>query len=417
SAVITPRSVVTDANGAYLFDDLRPGTYVVTEPNQPADTTNGITTPGTVNGASMGVATPVATVPSVISAITLTLGQISIVQNFGEVADTPDLVVSKSADPTRFTVNNAATYTVRVRNIGPQPTVGSYQVDDRLPTGVTLAATPTGSAWTCAGAPGADRFSCTSSTVIANGATSPDAITVSVAVSAAAAAASPIHNAVIVRGGGEDADHAPSTAEQGAFDGDVTQLPLCDPAITQNACRLMTEVQDAASLSGTVWFDIGSDDALLDGGDVRLPNWTVELFDPASSKVIRTASTGADGSYRFNDLLPGTRFEVRFRHPQSGVLWGFPVTGETAAGPPAPCNAGNAINNGTSSTCRVDSDGITQLEVVLRAGENLPQQSLPVDPSGLVYDAVTRNPVQGAIVTLAPVGMCAGYDPATGVLN
>ncbi|MGE8225657.1 MAG: SdrD B-like domain-containing protein [Stenotrophomonas sp.] len=417
AASVTPISVVTDANGAYLFDNLRPGTYTVTEPTQPPDTTNGITTPGTVNGAPMGLATPVSTVPSAISAITLTLGQISIEQNFGEVADTPDLVVSKSAQPTRFTVNNAATYSVRVRNIGPQPTVGSYQVDDRLPTGVTLAATPSGNAWSCTGAPGADRFSCTSSTVLASGATSADAITVSVAVSAAAAAASPIHNAVIVRGGGEDADHAPSPAEQGAFDGDITQLPLCDPAITQNACRLMTEVQDAASLSGTVWFDIGSDDALLDAGDVRLPNWTVELYDPASNQVIRTASTGADGSYRFNDLLPGTRYEVRFRHPQSGVLWGFPVTGETAAGPPAPCNSGNAINNGTSSTCRVDGDGITQLEVVLRAGENLPQQSLPVDPSGVVYDAVTRNPVQGAIVTLAPVGMCTGYDPATGVLN
>ncbi|MEN5208808.1 SdrD B-like domain-containing protein [Stenotrophomonas terrae] len=416
-AIVPPVSVVTDANGAYLFDNLRPGTYTVTEPTQPPNTTNGITTPGTVNGATMGVATPVATVPSAISAITLTLGQMSIEQNFGEIADTPDLVVSKSAEPTRFTVNNPASYTLRVRNIGPQPSVGVYKVDDRLPTGVTLAATPTGNAWSCDGAPGADRFSCTSSTVIGSGATSPDAISVRVAVSAAAAAASPIHNAVIVRGGGEDADHAPSPEEQGAFDGDVTQLPVCDPAITQNACQLVTQVQDAASLSGTVWFDIGSDDALLDGGDIRLQNWTVELFDPATNTVIRTASTGADGSYRFVDLLPGTRYSVRFRHPQSGVLWGFPVTGETAAGPPAPCDSSTAIANGTSSTCRIDSDGMTQLEVVLRAGENLPQQSLPVDPSGVVYDAVTRNPVQGAIVTLAPNGVCAGYDPATSVLN
>ncbi|MGH8052903.1 MAG: SdrD B-like domain-containing protein [Stenotrophomonas sp.] len=416
-AIIPPRTVVTDANGAYLFDNLRPGTYTVTEPTQPPNTTNGITTPGTVDGAPMGVATPVTTVPSAISAITLTFAQASIEQNFGEVADTPDLVVSKSADPTRFTVNNPASYTVRVRNIGPQPSIGSYQVDDRLPTGVTLSATPTGNGWTCSGAPGADRFSCTHSAVIASGATLPDAITVNVAVGAAAAAASPIHNAVIVRGGGEDTDHMPSVAEQGAFDGDVTQLPICDPAITQNACRVQTEVQAAASLSGTVWFDIGSDDALLDGGDVRLQNWTVELFDKLTNTVVRTASTGADGSYRFNDLLPGTRFEVRFRHPQSGVLWGFPVTGETASGPAAPCDSDAAIANGTASTCRVDADGITQLEVVLRSGDNLPQQSLPVDPSGVVYDAVTRNPVQGAIVTFAPNGMCAGYDPATSVLN
>jgi uncharacterized repeat protein (TIGR01451 family) len=416
-AVVPPRTVVTDALGNYIFDNLRPGTYTVTEPDQPPNTTNGITTPGTINGAPMGVATPVTTVPSVISAITVALGQRAIDQNFGEVADSPDLVVSKSAAPTRFTVNNPGSYTVRVRNIGPQPTVGSYQVDDRLPTGVTLAATPTGNGWSCTGAIGDVRFSCTNSTVIINGTTLPDAINVSVAVSAAAAAASPINNAVIVRGGGEDADHLPSASEQGAFDGDVTQLPVCDPAITQNACRVPTEVQEAASLSGTVWFDIGSDDALLDGGDVRLPNWNVELFDPATNAVIRTLTTGTDGGYRFDDLLPGTRFDVRFRHPQSGVLWGFPVTGETAAGPAAPCDADTAISNGTASSCRVDANGITQLEVVLRAGEHLPQQSLPVDPSGVVYDAVSRDPVPGSIVTLAPVGVCAGYDPATSVLN
>ncbi|WP_161809060.1 SdrD B-like domain-containing protein [Stenotrophomonas humi] len=416
-AVIPPRTVVTDANGNYQFDNLRPGTYTVTEPDQPPNTTNGITSAGTVNGGPMGVATPVSTLPSAISAIIVALGQEAINQNFGEIADRPDLVVSKIAEPTRFTVNNIARYTIRVRNIGPQLTEGSYQVDDRLPVGVTLAATPTGNGWVCNGAVGADRFSCTSSTVIANGATSADAITVAVAVSAAAAAASPINNAVIVRGGGEDNDHMPSTSEQGAFDGDVTQLPVCDPAITQNACRVPTEVQQAASLSGTVWFDGGSDDALLDAGDTRLAGWIVELFDPATNEVIRTTNSGVDGAYRFLDLLPGTRYDVRFRHPQSRVLWGFPVNAETSAGPPAPCDTRRGIDDGLASSCRIDGDGITQLEVVLRAGENLPQQSLPVDPSGLVYDAVTRDPVPGAIVTLATVGMCSGYDPATSVLN
>ncbi|WP_158982707.1 SdrD B-like domain-containing protein [Lysobacter panacisoli] len=416
-AAVAARSVVSDASGNYVFDNLRPGTYTVTEPDQPPDTTNGVTTAGTVNGAPMGVATPIEVVPSAISNIVLLPGQTAVDENFGEVADTPDLVVSKSADPARFTVNNAATYTIRVRNIGPRPTAGQYQVDDRLPVGVTLAAVPTGNGWTCAGAVGADRFSCTSQTLILNGATSPDTITVPVTVGAAAAPASPVHNAVIVRGGGEDAAHSPSAAEQGAFDGDVTQLPLCDPAITQNACRIQSEVQAAASLSGTVWFDVGSEDALLDGGDQRLQGWTVEVLDQATGTVVRTGTTAADGSYRFEDLLPATRFLVRFRHPQSGVLWGFPVTGETAAGPAAPCQTDAAVASGTASTCRVDENGITQLEVVLRSGDNLPQQSLPVDPSGVVYDAVSRDPVPNSIVTLAPVGICANYDPATSILN
>ncbi|WCE05664.1 SdrD B-like domain-containing protein [Pseudoxanthomonas sp. JBR18] len=410
-------SVQTDAQGQYRFENLRPGTYTVTEPDQPADTRNGLTTAGTVGSVTRGTATPRETVPSAISAVVLAPGAQSTDNNFGEIANTPDLVVSKLADPVKFTVNNAATYTISVRNIGPRPTAGVYQVQDRLPPGVTLAALPTGSGWTCTGAVGADRFSCEATTLIAPGQTAGDRIQVQVAVGAAAATGSPVNNAVLVQGGGEDAAHSPSAAERGAFDGDVTQLPVCDPAITQNACRLPTQVQLAASVSGTVWFDIGNEDTMLDGGDQRLQSWIVELVDPASGQVVKTTLSAADGSYRFGDVIPAKKWHIRFRDPSSGVIWAFPVSGETASGAAASCAADAAISNGGTSSCRVSDGGVSQLEVVLKAGENLPQQSLPVDPSGVVYDAVTRDPVPGSIVTLAPVGVCAGYDPATSLLN
>jgi large repetitive protein len=38
--------------------------------------------------------------------------------------------------------------------------------------------------------------------------------------------------------------------------------------------------------------------------------------------------------------------------------------------------------------------------VTLYAGDNVAEQNLPVDPSGVVYDAVTRKPIAGAQVTL-----------------
>lgn len=407
----------TDAQGNYSFPNLRPGSYVLTEPDQPAYTTNGITSPGTVQGSVVGVATDRTTVPSAINQVVLGAGMQSVQNNFGEVADTPDLVVSKHATTAVFTVNHAAEYQIQVRNIGPRQTLAGYEVHDRLPVGLTLLDTPTGNGWLCEGAVGAQRFVCRSSTLIAAGATLPDAITVKVKVGADAANGSTVHNAVLVQGGGEDAPHGPSPAERAAFEGDVTALPECDPAITQNVCRVPNKVQLSASVGGTVWYDVGGDDQLLDGGDQRLPAWIVELVDPATGEVVASQVTATDGSYRFNDVLPGVKWNIRFRDPRSNIVWPHPVTRETVAGVQATCDAAGAIARAGTSACQVNDNASSVLEVVLAPGQYLPQQSLPVDPSGVVYDAVSRDPVPGSIVTLSPVGLCSGYDPRTAVLN
>ena len=409
-------AVTTDGEGRYRFDDLRPGTYTVTEPTQPAETLNGITTPGTVEGTAVGVATPVSTTPSAISGIVLPPGGDSIDNNFGEIGDSPDLVVSKTATPTTFTVNNPGSYAIRVRNIGQQPSAGEYVVEDRLPAGLTLAATPAGNGWTCTGASGDNRFRCSSSAVIAAGATLADAIVAQVRVDASAATGSPVDNAVLVEGGGENEFRTPTTDERADFEANPADLPVCDPAITQNACRLPTAVQLSASVSGTVWFDQGSEFGLIDGGDRRLSGWVVEVVN-GSGQVVGTATTGADGTYSIADQVPGIPLAIRFRDPATGVVWGLPVSGETVTGPPVPCDAGAAVANGTASSCRSSDHGFTHLAVVLAPGANLPQQSLPLNPGGVVYDATTRTPVPGSRVTLTPVGTCAGYTPEQHVLN
>ncbi|KNZ32501.1 MAG: hypothetical protein AD742_12255 [Methylibium sp. NZG] len=414
------RTLSTDAAGNYSFDTLRPGTYTVTEPTQPADTVNGITTAGRINGTSVGTATPPATTPSAIGTIVLPPAAASLGNNFAEIGNSPDLKVTKTHSPAIFTTNNVGTYTLTVRNLGQVPSVGSYTVSDRLPAGLLLAATPTGTGWACVGAVGAASFTCTSSTVVANGATNPNAISARVNVAAAAASASPVQNAVLVDGGGELDARRPSAAEVAAFNGNPAGLALCTAttgSFSSDACREPTPVQLAASVSGTVWYDVGTVPQVLDGGDRRLPGWTVEVIDVTTNTVARTAVSDAAGNYRVADLIPGVPLAVRFRDPASNAVFGYPVNGDnTPGGSGAACNTAQAIANGGTSSC-VERTSITQLAVVLRPGENLPQQSLPVDPSGVVYDATTRRPVPGAVVTLAPVGVCAGYNPATALVN
>ena len=408
-------ATTSDASGAYVFAGLRPGNYTLTEPTQPPGTVNGITTAGTVNGTSTGAATAPSTTPSAIAGLVLPPGGASINNDFAEVGNSPDLLVTKASVEARFTVNNVGTYAIRVRNGGEVATSAPYRVSDRLPAGLTLASVPLGTGWSCTGAIGASTFTCTSSDVIAAGAINPGAITVKIRVAAIALQDSPAINAVMVDGGGELPARAPSAAELDAFNNAPGSLPPCAPGIVANACRSATPVQASASISGTTWYDIGTSRGLLDAGDRRLAGWQVEVLD-ASGTIVARAVTAADGTYRISDLPPGIELHVRFRDPASNVVWGYPVNGETSPGPSgAACNTTQAIASGTASSCP-GSGADPSLDVVLAPGQNLPQQSLPVDPSGVVYDSGTRQPVPGSVVTLAPVGTCAGWNPATGLV-
>ncbi len=413
-------TVLTGADGSYSFANLRPGTYTVTEPTQPAGTVNGITTPG----SSGGTATAPTTAISGIGAIVLTPGAKATGNNFGELANSPDLRVTKSAVEAQFTVGFPGHYLISVRNAGEIASSGVVTVSDRLPGGLTLAATPAGSGWACVGAIGASIFSCTSRIAIAAGVTSASTISATVNVATAAAAGTSVDNVVMVDGGGEIEARRPSAAERDAFNNNPSALPVCVAGavqnILQNACRTPTAVQLSAAISGTVWYDVGSTPRILDAGDRRLPGWLVEIIDTSNGNsagaIVGRATTAADGTYKVTGLMPGVPLAVRFRDPASGIVFGYPVNGETAPGSSgASCNT-NAAANGTASSC-VGTGNAPALSVVLAPGQELPQQSMPVDPSGVVYDSGLRTPVAGSTVTLAPVGNCTGWNPGTALVG
>ena len=132
--------------------------------------------------------------------------------------------------------------------------------------------------------------------------------------------------------------------------------------------------------------------------------------------VVARGFTKADGTYLIENLIPNIPYGVRFRDPNSNVVFGYPVNGERGPGSSgANCLDLNKPVN-VESSC-VETGATPQLSIRLAPGRNLVQQSLPIDPSGVVYDSGLRTPIPGAIVTLAPVGACTAWDPADDIVG
>lgn len=151
-----------------------------------------------------------------------------------------------------------------------------------------------------------------------------------------------------------------------------------------------------SSVSGFVWRDYDHDRvftpsvATLGGGrgvqpDEPMVGWRVELV--RAGLVTATAVTGEDGGWSIVGATPGHGYEVRFIHPATGTVFGNPVSNHPGA----------------------TTDGGVIGSLFLAPGGNVVNQNLPLDPSGVVYNSVTRQPVAGVVATIAGP---AGFDPA-----
>lgn len=366
------RTTTTASDGSYVFTDLPEGTYTVTQPDQPDGTTNG----QTIAGSAGGSATTPAVTPSIISNISLTgATTVSAENNFAEIPGAaPDLGVAKTHTPNSLGAGSSTGYySITISNHGTVATSGTVTAVDTLPVGITAAATPVGSGWSCSVA--GQTVTCTTSTAIPAGGSAP-VITLRVAV-AAGLAGQVLTNTVTVSGGGEPP----------GFDGDNT---ASDP----------TPIAASAAVSGTVWRDTDHD-RVLDGGEQLLSGWTVELL--LNGTLVATTTTDGSGAYSFTNLPPAAGYQIRFREPSGGYIYGYAVPNEQGL----PFSSG-VVDPSANPAGAAASDG-TLNSLTLLAGESYPQQSLPVDPSGVVYDAITRQPVAGAGVAISGP---AGFDPA-----
>src|SRR5262245_1326840 len=142
-------------------------------------------------------------------------------------------------------------------------------------------------------------------------------------------------------------------------------------------------VVGVGAVSGTAWHDADFDKT-LDGAERLLEGWSVDLYRNGQS--FRSTLTDASGAYRVDGLPPnnldGSSYELRFTAPGAGA--------NTAS-------LGMADSVFTNGPQRITN-------IVLASGDNLQNLNLPIQPNGVVYDAVGRAPVAGAMLTLESSG-------------
>ncbi|MCC6171477.1 MAG: DUF11 domain-containing protein, partial [Gammaproteobacteria bacterium] len=151
-----------------------------------------------------------------------------------------------------------------------------------------------------------------------------------------------------------------------------------------------------ATVTGSVWRDLDSD-RRRDGGEPGLAGWRIDLLSPTSGAVLASAASTATGEYSVANVVPAQTYRVRFTSP-NGVVYGVGVNGEND----------NPQENSTLNAAQ------RTLEIRPTPGATLSQQSLPVDPQGIVFDTLTRQPLAGAGVAITGP---AGFDPATQLLG
>lgn len=143
-----------------------------------------------------------------------------------------------------------------------------------------------------------------------------------------------------------------------------------------------------AILQGKVWLDTNSD-RIVDSTEKGEADWTVEILKDGI--VVDSVKTDSSGNYIVKGLVPGSGYQVRFRHPTTNVVYGGAYSTATGA-------------DTTDGTIR---------SLTLYDGINLLNQNLPIDPSGVIYNSISRQPVPGVLVNM--IGP-AGFNPSIHLL-
>jgi large repetitive protein len=117
-----------------------------------------------------------------------------------------------------------------------------------------------------------------------------------------------------------------------------------------------------SAVEGTVFTDMDGD-KVIDPNDPRRAGWIVEIM--LGGAIVGTARTNDQGNYRIEGLTSGPGYDIVFRNPENNVVY-------------------DRING-----------------VTLGANTTVIDQNQPIDPSGIFYDSITRQPIAGVNARLA----------------
>ena len=197
------------------------------------------------------------------------------------VPGVPALSITKTPATNTVAQNGTGTFTLTVSNssaAGTAATSGTVTLTDPVPAGLTVTSvTPASAGWTCTGL---QSISCTTTNVLAPGASYP-AVVVAYTAAANAAAGSPYTNTATVNGGGD-----PTGPHMASATVTVTGLPLLSITKTP-ATNMVTQ-----GGSGTFTLTVSNSNA----AGTAATSGTVTVTDPVPAGLTVTSVTPATGS-------------------------------------------------------------------------------------------------------------------------
>jgi large repetitive protein len=400
TGIVTNPSVA-DSNPANNTDTKSTGTLladVTTVIDLPANAAGGSVVTGTVSFTNNSTATATAT--AVIGTVTLSNGEV-------KTFTVPGSLAPGQSFTTTFTTtvpNNTATPTLvgtsTVATSTPESNLGNNSANDTLVVNTVADVSVTISV-PSSGTPGQTISSVV--TVINNGLST--AQNVSVTVVLPNGSTTTVFTVASLPSGSSATVNvlylipAAQTATM-SWVANVTTT-TAETNIANNIATGTTTVVIVrnATISGRAWLDADGNRLYTANTDLNLSGWKVELIQ--NGAVVGTATTSADGTYLIGGQIPGGGYSVRFKNPSGQIVVSTPFNqGPVAASGRTTQNGNPSLGTTTSVLSSTATVAGSIDNIVLYAGDNTIDQNLPIDPSGIVYDAVTRLPVAGAIVTL-----------------